>query len=141
MEDLTQRKLSKNGKPLGRPRKNEIREKKKPGTVGRPKGEAAIMNDYKARMLARPESQKIVDKMYNIALDDEHKHQAVCMKMIVDRMLPVKAFEADVVKGAGKSGINITISTVGSDVSISGDSSGSDGEALDGEWEPVDSDS
>jgi hypothetical protein len=134
------RKLSKNGKPLGRPRKTELQAKKKPGKVGRPKGDAAIMNDYKAAMLARPSSEKVIEKMYNIALDDDHKHQAIAMKMIVDRVLPVKAFEQDVTKGAGKSGINITISTVG-DVAVSGSDSGdsdSDG-AIDGEWTSVES--
>ena len=40
----------------GRPRKGEIVEKTAGtrGKVGRPKGDASIINEYKARMLASP---------------------------------------------------------------------------------------
>ena len=53
--------LSANGKKLGRPRKDEIRSKKRNhrGQLGRPKGDAAIINEYKARMLASPKSHKV----------------------------------------------------------------------------------
>lgn len=94
----------------GRPRKSEI-EAKKPGgrgKVGRPKGDAAIINEYKARMLASPKSEAVLAKVFEVALDDEHKHQAACMKMVVDRILPQSYFEKDKQSG-GKSGIEITI--------------------------------
>ncbi len=44
----------------GRPRKSEIAAVKpgNKGQVGRPKGDAAIINEYKARMLASPKSKK-----------------------------------------------------------------------------------
>ena len=44
----------------GRPRKSEVAAVKpgNKGQVGRPKGDAAIINEYKARMLASPKSRK-----------------------------------------------------------------------------------
>ena len=106
-------------KKRGRPKKSEIEAKKKRGQVGRPKGDAAIINEYKARMLASPKSKRVLEKILEAALDDEHKHQAACMKMIADRILPVSAFEQEITKGNGKSSIQINISGVGG-VNVSG---------------------
>jgi hypothetical protein len=100
---------------VGRPSKASLAAKKpgNRGQVGRPKGDAAIMNEYKARMLNSPKSQKVLRKVLDAALDDEHKHQAICMKMVMDRVLPIGAFEADVKRGRASGGINITITGVG----------------------------
>ena len=64
-------------KKIGRPKKTEIEKKKrgKRGVMGRPKGDAAVMNEYKARMLASPKSRKVLDSILNAALDDDHKNQ------------------------------------------------------------------
>lgn len=99
----------------GRPPKKEVAEKKRGnrGVRGRPKGDAAIINEYKARMLASPKSKKVLETILNAALDDEHKHQAAAWKLCMDRLLPVAAFENDVAKGAGKSQIQINITGVG----------------------------
>ena len=76
----------------GRPSKRELAANSKGGRnkVGRPKGDAAIINEYKARMLASPRSKKVMD-----------------------RILPVAAFEKDIVKDAGRSAIQINITGVG----------------------------
>lgn len=99
----------------GRPPKKEIAAKKagNRGEVGRPKGDAAIINEYKARMLASPKSKKVLETILNAALDDDHKHQAAAWKLCMDRLLPVAAFENEVTKGAGRSQIQINISGVG----------------------------
>jgi hypothetical protein len=72
----------------GRPRKSEVAAVKpgNKGQVGRPKGDAAIINEYK---------------------------QAAAWKLVMDRILPVGAFEKDVVKDAGRNAIQINISGVG----------------------------
>ena len=44
--------------------------------VGRPKGDAAIINEYKARMLASPKSKYVLDTIFDAALDNDHKNQA-----------------------------------------------------------------
>lgn len=110
-------------KKLGRPKKEIIEKKKKPGVVGRPKGEAAIINEYKARMLASPKSNKVIEAIFDAALNDEHKNQAAAWKLLMDRMLPVSAFEKEVngVTGSNRPSVNITISGVTGNVSASDD--------------------
>jgi hypothetical protein len=99
----------------GRPRKTDIEAKKQGnrGAVGRPKGDASIINEYKARMLASPKSAKVLEKIFEAALDDEHKSQQAAWKLVMDRILPVAAFEGEVTKGAGKNAISINITGVG----------------------------
>lgn len=94
----------------GRPRKGEVvaKTRGKRGVRGRPKGDAAIMNDYKARMLASPKSEAIIQKVMDTALTDSHPHQAACMKMVWDRVLPASYFEKDKF-GGGKGSIEINI--------------------------------
>ena len=102
-------------KRRGRPPKSAVAAKTKGsrGTVGRPKGDASIMNEYKARMLASPKSQKVLETILDAALDDEHKNQAAAWKLLMDRIAPVGLFEKEVLKSGGSGGININISTVG----------------------------
>jgi len=78
------------------------------GKVGRPKGDAAIINEYKARMLASPKSELVLQKVFDVALDDDHKNQAACMKMVIDRVLPISHFDKDK-NSSGISGVRIQI--------------------------------
>jgi len=116
-------------KRLGRPPKSTL--KKPKGIIGRPKGDATIINEYKARMLASPKSAKVLEAIFDAALDNEHKNQASAWKLVMDRVAPVAAFEKEVIKGGGKSSIQINITGVGS-TDISG------GETVDGEYTDVD---
>ena len=99
----------------GRPRKSEVAAVKpgNKGVVGRPKGDAAIINEYKARMLASPKSRRVLETIFDAALDHDHKNQAAAWKLVMDRILPVGAFEKDVVKDNGRNAIQINISGVG----------------------------
>jgi len=107
-------------KRRGRPPKSTL--KKPKGIIGRPKGDATIINEYKARMLASPKSAKVLDAIFDAALDNEHKNQASAWKLVMDRVAPVAAFEKEIIKGGGKSSIQINITGVGStDVSGSQD--------------------
>ena len=96
----------------GRPRKSEVEARRKPGKVGRPKGDASIINDYKARMLASPKSRKVLDSILDAALNDDHKNQAAAWKLLMDRMLPVSYFEKEKADG-GRPSVSITISGIG----------------------------
>jgi hypothetical protein len=98
---------------LGRPKKSELKEIKESRSVGRPKGEAAIINEYKLRMLNSPKSAKVLEAIYDAALNDEHKAQAAAWKLILDRVLPISAFEQAKQNG-GTPQISINISSVGS---------------------------
>lgn len=101
--------------PVGRPRKSSVSQKKKGNrkAVGRPKGDAAIINEYKARMLNSPRSRAVLDAIFDAALDPEHKNQAAAWKLVMDRILPVAAFEKEVVKDGGRNAIQINITGVG----------------------------
>ena len=102
---------------IGRPPKSELSSNLKRNAVGRPKGDAAIINEYKARMLSSPKSRKVLDAIFDAALDNEHKNQAAAWKLVVDRILPVSAFEQDIIKQGGRSAIQINITGIGTSVS------------------------
>lgn len=101
------------GNKRGRPPKSDIAEIKEKRTVGRPKGDAAIINEYKLRMLNSPKSAKVLEAIYDAALNDEHKNQAAAWKLIVDRIIPVSAFE-QAKSGGGTPQISINISGLSS---------------------------
>jgi hypothetical protein len=95
----------------GRPTKSDLAAvKKKP--VGRPKGDAAAIEEFKARLLASPKSKQVIDAILKAALDDEHKNQSAAWKLLIDRMLPMSYFEKDKLGGSRPS-VNITISGIG----------------------------
>jgi hypothetical protein len=99
----------------GRPKKGEIvaKKQKNKGVLGRPKGDTAIINEYKARMLNSPKSAKVLEAIYDAALDDQHKNQAAAWKLIMDRVLPVSVFE-QAKQGGGTPQISINISGLNS---------------------------
>ena len=68
-------------------------------------------------MLSSPKSRKVLDAIFDAALDNEHKNQAAAWKLVVDRIIPVSAFEQEVVKQGGRSAIQINITGLGTSVS------------------------
>ena len=109
-------------KKRGRPKKSLV-ESKKPGNRGvrgRPPGDAAAINEFKAQLLSSPRSQKVLDSIMSAALDDEHKNQAAAWKLLMDRMLPVSYFEKDK-NNMGRSAVSITITGVGGETVITND--------------------
>jgi hypothetical protein len=118
----------------GRPTRKDIAKNSKGGRnkVGRPKGDAAIINEYKARMLASPKSRRVMDTIFEAAMDDDHKNQAAAWKLVMDRILPVAAFEKDIVQNGGKSAIQINITGVGAaEITQPQESNIIDGESVD----------
>lgn len=110
-------------KKRGRPRKSDVEAKKKGnrGVRGRPPGDAARINEFKARLLATS-GDKVINKIIDIALDDEHQGQMAALKMCMDRVLPVSYFEKDKTTG-GRSSVSITITGIGGDTQIVGEES------------------
>lgn len=96
------------GNKRGRTSTKELKSITENRSVGRPKGDAAIINEYKLRMLNSPKSAKVLEAIYDAALNDEHKNQAAAWKLIVDRIVPVSAFEATK-QGSGTPQISINI--------------------------------
>jgi len=106
-------------KRRGRPPKSLVENKKKGnrGQVGRPKGDASAIEEYKARMLASPKSREVMESIFNAALDDDHKNQSAAWKLIVDRIMPLSYFEKDKLSG-GRSAVSITINGIDTDKPI-----------------------
>ena len=99
---------------MARPSKKDLAEVKNRRTglgPGRPKGDAAIINEYKIRMLNSPKSAKVLEAIYDAALNDDHKNQAAAWKLIVDRIVPVSAFE-QTKQGGGTPSISINITGI-----------------------------
>jgi hypothetical protein len=87
-------------------------------------------------MLASPQSAKVLEAIFKAALDDEHKHQASAWKLVMDRVAPTAAFEQEVVKGGGKSAIQINITGIGS-TSVSSTEPQDDDDITDATYEVV----
>ncbi len=119
----------------GRPRKADIAAKKKGNrnAIGRPKGDAARINDLKARLLATS-GDKVFSTVIEIALEDGHPVQSAALKMCMDRVLPISYFDKKNDTG-GRNAVSITITGVGGDTTIVGNTGNDD--ALDGEYEDV----
>ena len=117
----------------GRPKKSEVEAKKKGnrGVRGRPPGDAARINEFKARLLATS-GDKVINKIIDIALDDEHAGQMAALKMCMDRVLPVSYFEKDKTTN-GRSAVSITITGVGGETTIVGSEEPIEGEYIDHE--------
>jgi len=94
----------------GRPKKTEVEAKKKRGVVGRPPGEAARIKEFHARLLATS-GETVINTIISKALDNDDKDQVACLKMCIDRVLPMSYFEKG--KDAGRGNVNIQISMVG----------------------------
>lgn len=101
------------GNPRGRPPKTKIAEvAKKP--VGRPRTDVQnIVNEYRDRMLASPKSVKVLEKVFEVALEDGHPHQLGAMKLVMDRIVPVSAFDT-AKSSSGTPQISINISGLSS---------------------------
>jgi hypothetical protein len=94
----------------GRPRKTDVDAKKKRNVVGRPPGEAARIKEFHARLLATS-GETVINTIIKKALDNEDKDQVACLKMCIDRVLPMSYFEKG--KDAGRGNVNIQISMLG----------------------------
>ena len=122
-------------KKRGRPPKaaTDLKKAGNRGKVGRPKGDAGIINEYKSRMLASPKSKKVLEAIFDAALDDDHKNQGAAWKLIMDRIAPTAAFEKDVIKDGGRSAIQINITGVGT-TEVSSGATEDTLDPLEGQW-------
>lgn len=89
--------------------------------IGRPKKQPIVANTDKAKHqlflseLLNGNAEKLIKKVINKALDDEDKDQMACIKMCVERVLPMSYFEKAKESGSNK-GVSITIMGVGQSV-------------------------
>ena len=119
----------------GRPRKTDIEAKKKRGVVGRPPGEAARIKEFYARLLTTS-GETVINTVLKKALDDDDKDQIACLKMCMDRMLPVSYFEKDT--DARRGNVSIQISMVGDAKAIVDQTEEEEQDYQDVEYETID---
>ena len=101
-------------KKAGRPKgiyglKRQIQEYARNPELALPKTDSQRIKDLKD-MLIRSSGKDVVQKMIDIAMNDNHPAQMAAIKMCVDRTLPVSMFEKD---KSQRSAVNITISGIG----------------------------
>ena len=48
-----------------------------------------IQLELQEELYNHPANQKVADRIYAAALDDNHKNLAACTKLLMDRMLPI----------------------------------------------------
>ena len=119
----------------GRPRKTEVEAKKSRNKVGRPPGEAARIKEFHARLLATS-GETVINTIIKKALDDDDKDQVACLKMCIDRVLPMSYFEKD--KDARRGNVSISISMVGDQKAIIEQEKEEDQDIHDVEYETID---
>lgn len=100
--------VEKNGTMIGRPKKGDLE-----GTKTLSKREqAAALKEFRQRLLLNPKSPALVEKLFDLAFDDEAKNQAVALKILSDRLMPVAGFTAD---GKQQASVSINITGIGSE--------------------------
>jgi hypothetical protein len=116
----------------GRPKKDLINANKKQ-KVGRPAGDNARIAEFKARILST-KGTAVIEKILNTALEDGHPAQASCMKMIIDRALPISMFGE---QGGGnqKPTIQINIQGLNDTTTMNVIQPSDHDDAEEGEWE------
>ena len=95
-------------KKLGRPRKEDIKNAKLP--IGRPKNDTGRIAEFKQRLLGTS-GENVIKKIIEIGQTDGHPGQTACLKMAIDRILPMSIFEKDS-KGQ-RNAIQINITGIG----------------------------
>lgn len=95
-------------KKRGRPKgvtKAVIAERVEARKVGRPRHTNDRLVEFKQRLLGTTGST-IIEKLIQIAQDDNHDGQMAAMKMCIERILPLSSFQE---KGEGKPMVQVTI--------------------------------
>lgn len=92
----------------GRPSKETLKKAKLP--LGRPKNDTGRLAEFKQRLLGTS-GEKVIEKIIEIGQTDGHPGQVACLKMAVDRILPMSMFEKDS-KGQ-RNAIQINITGIG----------------------------
>ena len=105
-EDVRQGAVGRSQATVGRPSKKALQSTKDLSK----RQQAAALKEFRARLLLNPKSPKLIEKLFDVAFDDEHKQQAVAMKLLADRLMPVAGFTSD---GKQQAQVSINISGIG----------------------------
>ena len=95
-------------KRLENQKKWAMRTKEAAPRVKNPVTREARINELRDLILSSTNGKALVQKVMEVALDDNHPGQMSAMKMVIDRIIPQSAFEA--AKNEFRTAIQITIS-------------------------------
>ena len=112
------------GRQVGRPSKTELESTKNMTK----REQAAALKEFRQRLLLNPKSPAFIEKLFDLAFDDEAKNQSVAIKVLADRLMPVAGFTAD---GKQQATVSINISGLSSDSPTGVTIEGSSGEVED----------
>jgi len=96
------------GRQVGRPSKKELASTKDMTK----REQAAALKEFRQRLLLNPKSEGFIEKLFDLAFDDEAKNQSVAIKVLADRLMPVAGFTSD---GKQQASVSINISGIGTD--------------------------
>jgi len=111
---------------VGRPRNDDLEATK---TLTK-REQSAALKEFRQRLLLNPKSPKLIEKLFDLAFDDEAKNQSVALKILSDRLMPVAGFTAD-----GKANAQVQINITGLDSSHGVTIDGSTGNPESDQWE------
>ena len=119
-------------KKAGRPKgiyglKRQIQEYARNPDLALPKTDSQRIKDLKD-MLIRSSGKDVVQKMIDIAMNDNHPAQMAAIKMCVDRTLPVSMFEKD---KSQRSAVTINITGIGAPTVNASDANAPDADIVD----------
>jgi hypothetical protein len=80
--------------------------------IGTPLGNKQRMQEFKNKLLTEENGNKILHKVLEVAMDDEHPGQSAALKMAFDRLLPMSMFEESK-NSSDRPTINISITGIG----------------------------
>jgi hypothetical protein len=69
------------------------------------------MAEFRKSIIRSPKSKKVLERIFDAALDDQHKLQGVAWKLLVDRIAPLSGFEKEA-GGQQRSVIKVEIASV-----------------------------
>ena len=72
--------------------------------------QSTALREFRAKLLLNPKSERLLEKLFDLAFDDEAKQQSVALKILADRIMPLAGFTAD---GNSQAQVSINISGIG----------------------------
>lgn len=108
---------AKEKKRLENQRRWALRNQEAAPVVKSPKTREARINELRDIVLSGTNGKALVQKVMEIAMDDNHQGQMAALKMVIDRIIPQSAFEE--AKNTQQTAIQINIRSLSSDVSTS----------------------
>lgn len=80
--------------------------------LGTPIGNKQRMQEFKNKLLTEENGNKVLMKVLEVAMDDEHPGQSAALKMCLDRMLPTSMFD-ETKAASDRPSIQINITGIG----------------------------